>query len=345
MFGYVSARTDFCTMGALSDAANIGDWTRLRMWFAAIALSMAGAWALQAAGLVDLDRSIYRRPELTWLSNLAGGAALGFGMVLASGCASKTLIRIGGGSLKSLVVAAFLAISADMTLRGLLASLRIAVFDRVAMTLDGSQDLGRLAAAGLGIGRPGATLAALVLVAGGLLAFCLRARVSRTRIFGAGGLVALTVLGGWYLTGHVGYLAEHPDTLQPAWLGTNSGRPESLSLVGPQAYALELLTFWSDRSRTFTFGIAAVAGVIAGSFLHAVSTRSFRLESFRDAEDTLNHMAGGVLMGFGGVTALGCTIGQGVSGLSTLALGSFIAFAGIVGGALAAFRYLAWRVG
>ena len=149
---------------------------------------------------------------------------------------------------------------------------------------------------------------------------------------------------GWAITAHFGYLPEHPDTLEPAWIATNSRRPESLSFVTPVAYAINLFTLWSDRNTTLTFGIAAAAGVIVGAFVAARMRKEFRWETFAGVEDTANHMVGATLMGFGGVTALGCTIGQGVSGLSTLAVGSFLAVAGIVGGAFSALRYQTWRI-
>jgi hypothetical protein len=119
---------------------------------------------------------------------------------------------------------------------------------------------------------------------------------------------------------------------------------ESFSFVAPVAYTLELLMLWSDKSRIVSFGIAATLGVIAGSFAWALASRSFRLEGFRDAEDTANHLAGGALMGFGGVTGLGCTIGQGLSGVSTLAIGSFVTLGAIIAGSIAAFRYQIWRM-
>ena len=344
VFGWVAAKTNFCTMGALSDAFNIGDWARLRMWLLAIAVAMAGAWILQSAGLVDLDQSVYRSTRLTWLSHLAGGALFGFGMVLGSGCGSKTLIRIGSGNLKSLVVAVFLALSADMTLRGVLATLRVAGLDRVAVDLGTPQDLPHLLSRALGADAGVLSAAcALTLAAVLLVAVLARPEGRRSDVLTGGITVGLVVAGGWYLTGHLGYVAEHPDTLQPAWIGTNTGRPESLTFVGPQAFTLELLLFWTDKSKVVTFGVASVAGVIGGSFAQALFSRSFRLESFRSPEDFLHHIAGGLLMGFGGVTALGCTIGQGITGLSTLAAGSFITFGAIVAGAAAGFRYLSWR--
>src|SRR5437867_12095123 len=92
------------------------------------------------------------------------------------------------------------------------------------------------------------------------------------------------------------------------------------------------------------FGIATVCGLFACSRAWSLASRSFRLESFRDAEDLFNHLVGGALVGFGGVVALGCTIGQGVSGLSTLALGSFLAFFAIIAGAALTMKIQYWRL-
>jgi hypothetical protein len=146
------------------------------------------------------------------------------------------------------------------------------------------------------------------------------------------------------VSGVIGHLAEHPRTLEEAFVGTSSGRMESLSFVAPIAYALEYLMLFSDTSRVVTLGIAAVAGAISGSLLVAVVSSSFRWEGFRDTEDTANHLVGGALMGFGGVTALGCTIGQGLSGISTLALGSLLTLAAIVAGAILGLKYQSWRI-
>jgi len=160
-----------------------------------------------------------------------------------------------------------------------------------------------------------------------------------------GGLVVgLVIVGGWYISGHIGYLAEDPATLEEKFVATNSSRLESYSFVSPVAYTLELLMLWSDQSRIVTFGIAGVLGMLAGSAAYAVASKTFRWEGFGSVEDVANHIVGGVLMGFGGVTALGCTIGQGLTGISTLAVGSIITFAAIIAGCVAAVRYQIWRL-
>ncbi len=345
LFGAVGNKTHFCTMGAVSDVVNMGDWNRMRMWLLAIAVATAGASALQLAGLVDLSKTLYTAPRFTWLSYVLGGSLFGIGMTLGSGCGSRTLIRVGTGNLKSLVVAIVLAITAYMTLKGILGVFRVAALDSVGATLAGGQDLPSLIARSLGFDKK-AVLGALGLaIAGGLLAFVFKAREFRTFDNVLGGVVVgLVVVGGWVLSGNIGHLAEDPATLEEKFLATNSGRMESLSFVAPQAYFLELLMLWSDKSRVMTFGIATVLGMFAGSLAWSLATKSFRLESFRDAEDLINHLVGGALMGFGGVLALGCTIGQGVSGLSTLALGSFLAFFSIVAGAALTMKVQYWRL-
>jgi uncharacterized membrane protein YedE/YeeE len=158
-------------------------------------------------------------------------------------------------------------------------------------------------------------------------------------------VTGLVVVGGWYVSGVIGHVAEDPNTLQEAFVATNTGRMESFSFVAPLAYTLEYLMFWTDKSRFVTYGIASALGVIAGSAAYALATRTFRWEGFRDAEDTANHIVGGTLMGFGGICALGCTIGQGISGFSTLALGSIVTFVAIIAGSAATMKYQYWRAG
>lgn len=160
-----------------------------------------------------------------------------------------------------------------------------------------------------------------------------------------GVVVGLTVIAAWYVSGRIGFVAEHPDTLEAAWVATNSGRPESLSFTAPPAYLLELLGYWSDKSRFLSFGVATALGVVVGACLMSLVSKTFRWEGFATTEDLANHLVGAALMGFGGVTALGCTVGQGLSGMSTLALGSIVTVVFIIVGCLLALRYQMWRLG
>lgn len=348
IFGAAGNKTNFCTMGAVSDIVNMGDWSRMRMWLLAIAVAITGAQALQYAGLVDLSRSIYTAPNFTWLAFIVGGFLFGVGMTLGSGCGNKTLIRIGAGNLKSVVVYVFLAISAYMTLRGLFGQFRVSVLQPVAVNFEAyglkGQDLPSL------LGSTGVDVVTLRVAVSALTVCALLFFVFRDREFRAngsqigGGLVAgLVVAAGWYVTTALGY-RENPDTLEMTFFGTNTRAAETLSFVAPLAYTLELLMLWTDKSLTITFGIMAALGVITGSFVYAKSSGSFRWEGFTRIDDLGNHILGGILMGFGGVTALGCTVGQGISGVSTLALGSILTFFSIVAGSVATLRYQYWKL-
>jgi uncharacterized protein len=341
VMGFFMARSNFCTMGAVADIVNMGDWTRMRMWMLAIAVAIFGTQAMQLAGLIDLSKSIYTSASFTWLSYIVGGFLFGFGMVLASGCGSKTLIRIGGGSLKSLIVFVVLGLTAYMTLKGLFGVLRVNTVDLVKPTLDGGQDLPRFLSKALGADLNTIRSVVALLVGGALFIYAFASKEFRSAIGNpvASIVIGLGVAAIWYVSGKLGYLAEDPKTLEEAFIGTNSGRLESLSFVAPMAYTLELLLFWSDTTKKVTLGIAACGGMVLGAFISSIIDKTFHWEGFANAEDTANHLVGATLMGIGGVTALGCTIGQGLSGLSTLALGSFLAFAAINIGAVVALKY------
>ena len=346
VFGAVGNKTNFCTMGAVSDWINMGDTGRLRMWLLAIAVALLGSSALQLAGWVDLSKSIYPGPNFTWLSYIVGGFLFGVGMTLGSGCGSKTLIRIGAGNLKSLIVYVFLGIAAYMTLRGFFGAFRVGVLEKAALTLPAGQDLPSLAAGATGMAKGTWTAILAAALGGALAAFAYASKEFRASFdYTLGGVVTgLVVVGGWFVSGVVGHVSEDPNTLQEAFVATNSGRMESFSFVSPMAYTLEYLMLWTDKSKIVTYGIASALGVIAGSAAYALATRSFRWEGFRDAEDTANHVVGGILMGFGGITALGCTIGQAITGISTLALGSIITFVAIVAGSALTMKYQYWRM-
>lgn len=331
LFGAAARQSNFCTLGAVADLLSMGERSRLQMWALAAAVALLGSSALQGWGLVDLERSLYAGVRLNWLSHLVGGLCFGVGMSLASGCTSKALIRLGGGNLKALIVLIVVGISAYMSMHGLFGVWRVRWLDSSYLVLAQAQTLPALLGSTSLAPLP-ALFASSASLAALLLAFVLwPGQPLRTGRL-ASVLIGLSIVAAWYVSGHLGHVAEHPETLSEAFLATHSKGPEALSFVAPVAYGLELLMLWSDRSRVLNFGIATALGVLAGASAQALASGSFRLESFRDPADLLRHLAGALLMGFGGVSALGCSIGQGLSGLSTLALGAFITTAAIIAG-------------
>ena len=344
-FGAIAQRTHFCTMGAVSDIVNLSDWTRMRQWGLAIGVAMIGFSLLGYWGLIDPSKTIHATNRLIVLSTALGGALFGFGMVLASGCGSKTLVRIGGGSLKSLVVFFVMGVAAFATLKGITAVFRVATVDRVAIDMPAGVSLWQWAAAASGA-KPALALLLVGLALGSILSLWVLLKKgfvnSENLLAGVG--IGLLIAAMWWVSGALGYVAEHPETLQEAFLATNSGRAEALSFVAPVAYTLDWLMFFSDKSKVLTIGVVSVVGVVAGSGLCALLTRTFRWEGFGSVEDVGNHLVGAILMGVGGVTAMGCTVGQGLSGISTLSANSFVAVAGIIGGAVLALKYQMWRL-
>lgn len=335
IFGFIGSKTNFCTMGAVSDVVNMGSWGRMRAWILAIAVAIIGTNLLSYYGYLDLTKTIYTGASFPWLTFLIGGLTFGVGMTLASGCGNKTLLRMGGGNLKSLVVFVFMGVAAIMTLKGIFGAFRVSVLTAPAVTiqLDQSQTIPALMS-GFG-GLDAKTLQLLVtgVVALAMLIFVYMSKEFRKERDNnlSGVVIGLVVVAAWYVTGHMGY-AENPETMEMTYMGTASHLAESMSFVAPSAYTLEYLGYWTDVSNIITFSVASAFGVVTGSFLYAMISKSFRWEYFTSAKDMASHIIGAMLMGFGGITAMGCTIGQGVTGVSTLSLGSFVALASIIAG-------------
>ncbi len=356
LMGAVVNKTNFCTMGAVSDMVNMGDYSRFRAWLLAIAVAIIGMLILESGGMVNPDGSFppYRGSQLIWAENLLGGFLFGIGMTLASGCGNKTLIRIGGGNIKSIIVFLVVGIIAyfmtspfpgsDQTLFSIL------FYDWIrplAISLDSQQDLGSIISSDNPL--------AMRMAAGGVIAFLLLVYIVKDKGFRtnpehwlAGIAVGLAVLAGWYLSSSV--MVDIPDEGEQYTLveyyenwdmisDSEEGKPAQGATLSPQSFTFvnpmgQTLGYVSSglQASLLTFGIISVFGVILGSLVWSLISKSFRIEWFFNLKDFITHVIGAVLMGFGGVLAMGCTIGQGITGLSTLAVGSMIAFAAIVFG-------------
>jgi len=332
LLGFIMQRTHFCTMGALSDINAFGDWSRFRSWLLAIAVAIIGTQFLAFFEYVDMSSSIYLTSTFNWLAFIIGGLIFGIGMVFGSGCGAKSLLRLGGGDLKGLIVVLVIAITGYMTLRGFFAPARIALnglgsFDTETVGL-ANTGLQTLLASWFGLEEKTSIVAGAGLAATALLAFCFSSskfRNSPRHVF-SGIAVGFFVAAAWWATGTLGF-----DDFEPAPLF-------SLNFVSPTANTLQFLMTYTGA--TISFSIATVFGLILGAFLASVSNKTFAIGSFADRNDLIRHLLGGSLMGFGAVTSLGCTIGQGVGGVSTLALGSVIALLSIIAGGFIGFKMM-----
>lgn len=337
VFGAVANKTNFCTMGAVSDWVNMGSKDRLRAWLLAIGIAILATRFMDARGLIDVDQAIYRTPNFGWLGSILGGFLFGVGMTLASGCGQRTLVRLGGGNLKSLVVALLLGLTAYMTMRGLLALVRVNAIETSNIDLAAAdisnQGIDTLIGAATGIENVNAITWVVAVVLGlGPIIYAFSSKTFRASFDNilAGLVIGLIIPAGWYVTAVIGF-----DDFDPV-------RFESYTFVAPTGESLMyLLTFTGS---TINFGVAAVFGVILGSFLYVILTGKFRLETFSNRSDMLRHIFGGITMGFGGVIALGCTIGQGVTGMSTLAMGSLLALVSIVFGSALTMKIEYYRL-
>ena len=340
MAGVLVHRGHFCTMGAISDWVLMRDATRLRQWALAVSVATAGFGLMAWLGWISPLSTIYASSQLAWLSALLGGAVFGIGMVLASGCSSKSLVRLAAGNLKSLVVLLAMAVSALAAMRGLTAVWRVHGLDTVAIDLPFGPFVGQWLSVfwavdlrtGLGIS---AALVSLLLL--GWVVKDRRFHTVFNWVTGAG--LGFLVVALWWVSGVLGFVPEHPETLEPVFLATHSGRMEAFSFTAPVGYWLDALLYYSDGSKRLTLGMVTVVGVLVGACLSAVQQGNFRWESFTHRADLVRHLVGGALMGTGGMLALGCTLGQGLSGLSTLSLGSLLSVLGIFAGAWATLHW------
>ena len=347
ILGAVANKTNFCTMGAVSDWVNIGDKGRLRAWLFAMTVALIGVLLLEYTGKTTLPSDTfppYRTANFAWLRYVLGGALFGIGMTLGSGCGNKTCVRIGGGNIKSVFVLAIASVAAYLMLWG---DIRGAGFFDVVFNSWIAPTNINLGAAGIQSQELGAIVAGLSgadagqthFIVGAVLATLLLVYIFKSADFRsnfdnilAGLVVGLVVVGGWYITG---------GPMGAAWKEF-----AELSVDIPSRVSVQSYTFISPmgdgvrylmQPANFTllnFGIMALVGVIVGSFLYSLVARKFRVEWFASGKDFLAHAVGGLLMGFGGVLSMGCTIGQAVTGISTLALGSIMTFLAIVFGSV-----------
>ena len=325
VFGFVGNKTQFCTMGAISDVINMGARGRMGAWFVGIGIAVLGVQLLRSLGYISLGDSMYLSTQFLYLSYVLGGFIFGIGMTLAAGCGQRNLVRVGGGNLKSLVVVLVLGITAYMTLRGIFALLRINYIYKANIELQdlgmNSQSLTQGVSALTGISESLTLQTIVALIVGlGFIAYAVKHAEFRTSFDNilAGVTIGGCVVAAWFVTGYIGQ-----DDFDPI-------APQGLTFIGPTGNTISyLMTFTGAQ---INFGIAVTFGMIIGSFIYAIISGTFRIETFSNQSEMVGHLIGAVMMGFGGVLSFGCTIGQGVTGISTLAIGSFITLLSIVFG-------------
>ena len=328
--GWAARRARFCTFGAVEDMIMTGDLRRLKSWALAIAVALIGVQVMHVTDVARINETFYLAGTFHWAGALVGGLLFGLGMAFVGTCGFGTLVRLGGGDLKAFVTLLVMGLSAYMTAGGISGYVRRFGFESVSLDLSGigGQGIPHALAALFGSSAQPLWLPVALLIAGAICIWCFTGQglKGNRRDIVSGIVIGLAVVGGFAVTGIVGN-----DLFEPAQV-------RSLSYAIPPGRAIiYLVTFVGS---TINFSIALVFGTIAGSFLASAWNREFRLEAYDDAIEMRRHLLGAFLMGFGGVSAYGCTIGQGISGMATLSLAAPIALGAILTGASAGLFYL-----
>ena len=317
LFGINGQWSGFCLNRALKEGWDSGAKQKAQSFALALVVSIIGAQTLSALEIVDLSTSIYRGNGASWLFVILGGLMFGYGMMLANGCGARAVVLLGQGNLRSFVVLLCLGISAYMTLTGLLAPLRLTLAQATALPAHGFFEF--------------ATVTRFVLIAGlsvALLIFVFwRGSIFKNKTDLLSGIVVgALITAGWWVTG---------------WLGADEFEPApsaSLTFIAPIGETIQY-TMIATGVR-LGFGVTVMVGVVLGSFLAAKWSKTFRLQGFETPKQMLRYMGGGTLMGIGGALAMGCSIGQGLTGFSTLTYASMLAFVAMILGARLAQRTL-----
>jgi hypothetical protein len=319
--GFFVHRARLCTFGAIEDAVIGGDTRRLRVFAFALGIAVLLTQALIVAGILQPDRTTYVPAALPWIGIVAGSFAFGLGMALVGTCSFGSLVRLGAGDLRSIVVIAVFGATAYLVLRGNLSSYRIEVFESLPFSVHAAARMDAPAVLGAWSGRELRLLLAM-LVGGSLVWLALgdRRLHSKPRLLTAGLALGLCIGSGWLATA----------TLFDEFVAA-AAKPQSLTFVAPVARAGYALL--QSAPALIDFGVATVFGAVFGAAFSAILAKEFRWEAFDDPREMRRHIAGAALMGFGGILAGGCTIGQGLTAGSILALSWPLAVGGMYLGA------------
>lgn len=314
-YGVIGQLSGFCLNSALREQLTANNGTKLRAFALALFVAILGSQTLDAMGVIDLSQSVYQTSRASWILILVGGILFGFGMIRARGCGARALVLLGQGNLRSLVVLLCLGITGYMTFSGVLGPLRNSLTEATTVSMQSATfttEFGRWTFIAL--------FGALILM------FLLRDRAFwKQRMAVASGIViGLLVVAGWLATG---------------WIGADDFDPVpvvSLTFIAPIGATIQYAMIATGMS--LNFGIVVVFGIVLGSLLSAQAGGKFALTGFEKPSDMPRYLVGAACMGVGGALALGCSIGQGLTGMSTLSYMSMVALSGIVAGGWLALR-------
>ncbi len=341
VFGFACQRSRFCFLGIISDLYIYRNLSRFSLYLFTLITAVLGVQLLAGAGSINPADSTYMNISDKTISSVFGGLLFGIGMTFCSGCTTSTLIKFGEGNLKSLIILTLSGIVAISTMRGSLSSIRIQLFEDNFLVRKLNNFFEYKGTFGIDMEWlwPIFLLASLAFL---LLSKVKNLEVRNNAIWGV--VIGTCIVGAWFVSGNIGFLVEHPDTLESKYMLTNSGKAESFSFIGPLAYSLDFFLYQSDSSKFISFGIIVLFGLLLGSYVSALLQKRFKLEFFTTKDDFVYCVIGSTLMGFGGVTASGCTLGHGLSGLSIGSFDSIIVVGSIATGVVLGIRHMENKV-
>ena len=325
--GFAVRHARLCSFGAIEDALMGHDSRRLRIFGLALGIAVLGTQSLVISGFLRPELTSFVLPQAPLAAMVIGSIMFGIGMAMVGTCGFGSLVRLGTGDLRSLIVVLVLGATAYATLRGVLAPLRIDVLERLSISMPDQvpSDIASLSSHALGLD---VRAILTILVGTGLCLLAVGdARLRRSpRLLSAGIALGILVVAGWLVTGSTGDDFDLPT------------RPQSLtfvSTIGKALYAGVL-----NAASFADFGVGSVFGVVAGSCLAAWRSAELRWEAFDDDHEMRRYLVGAAMMGIGGILAGGCTIGQGLTAGSLLALSWPFAVGGMALGARLGIAFL-----
>lgn len=326
VMGVAARKSNFCTLGAIEETYYGTERSRLRTWVLAVGIAIAGTQLLDLAGVIDISKSFYLVPELRIIGSVVGGMFFGMGMALVGTCAFGMLVRAGGGDMRSLVSVMILGIVGYTTANGILAyfGLWVVIPSNIPLSTAETSSISDIVFDNSPTARIVVAFAFSALSIGWALS-------SRRFVSNFSGVITGVAIGGvivygWWITAVVGQEAFEQVTFE----SYRFARPVGDTIV-------YLMTF---SGAAITFPVGGVIGVLLGAFAMSLLDGSFRFEAFDDALEMRRHFGGAALMAIGSILALGCTVGQGMSGISTLSINSFLTIAGIAFSAWLGIRFL-----
>ena len=331
LFGIVARKTDFCPLGGIADYIYNGNTGRLSMYFFAIAVAILGVTVLEALEVfsVDATRPPYRMSQFRWSAYLVGGGLFGVGMALCRGCGMRSVVNLGGGNLKTIVAILGMGSAAVLMLyvEGFFNNYFLSWVLPTSLNFNdyglAHQDLGTIIS-----NFSGVEISTMRIAVGLLLSLAIMSLVFKSKDFIrrqdnwiGGFMIGALIVGAFYISGGpIGELAkeasEFSDTPQ------NGMGIQSYTFVRPIGDLLYIGV--NPEWYILTFGLVAFLGVGAGSVLISLASGRFKIVWFKSISEAFRYAIGGIMVGIGGVLGMGCTIGQGIAGTSTLSLGSFL---------------------